>query len=240
MIVGKNISCHYKHKKVSKLILKNVSFELKQGRITTFMGQSGAGKTTLLRCMANLHTYDEGVITCEGRDLKTLSSIERASTIGFVLQQFHLFPHLSVMQNCTYALIEALKLGKEEAESRALEILHLLGMQSFIDAFPAQLSGGQQQRVAIARALVMRPQVLLLDEPTSALDPESKKSLESLLLDLNARGITIALSSHDMPFIRKIMDDVYFMENGEIVEELDQKTEDLASKEKIKQFLSHT
>ena len=112
-------------------------------------------------------------------------------------------------------------------------------MQRFIHSFPSQLSGGQQQRVAIARALVLRPEILLLDEPTSALDPESKKDLESLLLELNAKGITIALSSHDMPFIRKIMDYVYFMEQGELIEEWDQKMESLASKEKIKHFLTH-
>jgi ABC-type polar amino acid transport system ATPase subunit len=112
-------------------------------------------------------------------------------------------------------------------------------MESLAHSFPSQLSGGQQQRVAIARALVLHPHVLLLDEPTSALDPESKKSLETLLLNLHARGITIALSSHDMPFIRKIMDYIYFMEKGEIVQEWDHKTEELASKQKIAHFLSH-
>lgn len=240
MILGKHISWQYKHKRKSSHVLKDVSFELRQGRITTFMGQSGAGKTTLLKCIANLHSQYEGIITCNERNLRTLSPVERASTIGFVLQQFHLFPHLSVLHNCTYALVEALGLSEKEAEQRALEVLDSLGMQSFSQVFPSQLSGGQQQRVAIARALVLRPQVLLLDEPTSALDPDSKKSLESLLLELNAKGITIALSSHDMPFIRKIMDYVYFMEQGAIVEEWDQKTEDLTSKAKIQQFLSHT
>lgn len=239
MISGQHISWKYKHKNKSSHVLKDVSFELKQGRITTFMGQSGAGKTTLLKCIANLHSHYDGIITCNERDLKTLNPVERASTIGFVLQQFHLFPHLSVLHNCTYALIEALGLQKKEAEERALEVLDSLGMQSFSQAFPAQLSGGQQQRVAIARALVLRPEVLLLDEPTSALDPDSKKSLESLLLELNAKGMTIALSSHDMPFIRKIMDYVYFMEQGAIVEEWDQKIEALASKAKIQQFLSN-
>lgn len=239
MISGKNISWIYKNKKQTSTILKGISFELKKGHITTFMGQSGAGKTTLLKCIANLQLNYGGIITCDGQDLKTFNSAERASTIGFVLQQFHLFPHLTVLKNCTYALIANLGLMQHEAEYRAIEMLTVLKMQSFIQAFPSQLSGGQQQRVAIARALVMHPQVLLLDEPTSALDPESKKGLISLLLDLNARGLTIGLSSHDMPFIRSVMDHVYFMEQGGLVEEWNSKSEDLSSKVKIKEFLCH-
>jgi len=239
MICGKKISWKYKSKKGSSPVLKEVSFSLRKGRITTFMGQSGAGKTTLLKCIANLHSHYEGVIACNGKDIREFNPVERASTIGFVLQQFHLFPHLSVLNNCTYALVNVIGMNEAEAENRAIEILNILSMQPFIQSFPSQLSGGQQQRVAIARALVLQPEILLLDEPTSALDPESKKSLESLLLDLNARGFTIALSSHDMPFIKKIMDRVYFMEQGEIIEEWDRELDDLSSKEKIKQFLTH-
>lgn len=237
MICGKNISWKYKNKKESSLVLRNVSFEIRKGRITTFMGQSGAGKTTLLKCIANLHSEYEGIITCNGNSITNFNALERATTIGFVLQQFHLFPHLSVLKNCTYALINTMKLEEAEAEKLASETLNLLSMQQFIHSYPSQLSGGQQQRVAIARALVLHPEILLLDEPTSALDPESKKDLESLLLELNGKGITIALSSHDMPFIRKIMDYVYFMEQGELIEEWDKKIEDLSTKEKIKSFL---
>lgn len=239
MICGKNISWKYKSKKGFSLVLKDVSFEIRKGRITTFMGQSGAGKTTLLKCIANLYSEYEGTITCNGNDITNFNALERATTIGFVLQQFHLFPHLSVLKNCTYALINTMKIAEAEAEKMASETLNVLSMQRFIHSYPSQLSGGQQQRVAIARALVLRPEILLLDEPTSALDPESKKDLESLLLELNAKGISIALSSHDMPFIRKIMDYAYFMEQGELIEEWDQKIEDLESKEKIKQFLTH-
>lgn len=237
MICGKKISWKYKSKHGSPFVLKDISFELKKGRITTFMGPSGAGKTTLLKCIANLHSHYEGMITYAGKDIRNLNPIERASTIGFVLQQFHLFPHLSVLKNCTYALLNALGMKETDAESRAIEILDILGMQSYTHVFPLQLSGGQQQRVAIARALVLQPEILLLDEPTSALDPESKKNLEILLLDLNARGITMVLSSHDMPFIRKIMDRVYFLKQGELIEEWDSKVENLESKPKIKQFI---
>lgn len=239
MICGKNLSWKYKNKKGSSHVLKDVSFEIRKGRITTFMGQSGAGKTTLLKCIVNLHSEYEGIITCNGNDITNFNALERATTIGFVLQQFHLFSHLSVLKNCTHALVNTMKIGEAEAEKTASEILNVLNMQRFIHSFPSQLSGGQQQRVAIARALVLHPEILLLDEPTSSLDPESKKDLESLLLELNAKGITIALSSHDMPFIRKIMDYVYFMEQGELIEEWDQKNETLVSKEKIKQFLAH-
>jgi polar amino acid transport system ATP-binding protein len=238
MISGKQLSLRYKNKNGSLLALNEVSFELKEGRITTFMGQSGAGKTTLLKCIANLHPCYEGIITCNGQDLKTLSPIERATTVGFVLQQFHLFPHLTVLQNCTLALVEVQGVPEEAAKEKAAELLRLLGLESFTSAFPSQLSGGQQQRVAIARALALSPKVLLLDEPTSSLDPESKKSLEILLLELNARGVTIVLSSHDMPFIHRIMDYIYFMENGTIIEAWDHKNEALVSKPKIQHFLS--
>ncbi|MFC2049322.1 amino acid ABC transporter ATP-binding protein [Chlamydiota bacterium] len=240
MISGKNVTWNYKHKKRNTLILNQVSFELKQGRITAFIGKSGAGKTTLLKCIANLHAHYEGIITCDGQDLKNLSSLERSTTIGFVLQQFHLFPHFTALQNCTFALNEVVGLKADEAETRAIETLTLLGMLPFVNAYPAQLSGGQQQRVAIARALVMQPKVLLLDEPTSALDPDSKKSLANVLFDLHAKGLTLALSSHDMPFIKKIMDRIYYMDEGKLVEECDRRVEDPASKEKISQFLIHS
>jgi ABC-type polar amino acid transport system ATPase subunit len=239
MILGKNITSHYKNKKGHKLVLNEVSFELKQNRITTFIGKSGAGKTTLLKCIAHLHGEYEGVITCNGQDLKSLNCLERATTVGFVLQQFHLFPHFTALQNCTYALRKVIGL-KDEAEERAVATLALLGMSPFIHAYPSQLSGGQQQRVAIARALVMQPKILLLDEPTSALDPESKKELEKVLLELHGKGVTLALSSHDMPFIRKIMDRIYYLEEGSLVEEYDARLEDPSSKEKISQFLFHT
>lgn len=239
MISGKNISWQYLKKKNATRILKDVSFEIKSGRITTFLGQSGAGKTTLLKCIANLHAHYEGIITCHEQDLRSLSPVERASTIGFVLQQFHLFSHLTVIQNCTYALVSALGLNKKEAEARTVEILTALNMQQFLHAFPSQLSGGQQQRVAIARALVLRPKVLLLDEPTSSLDPESKNNLAALLLELNAGGMTIALSSHDMPFIRTILDYVYFLEKGELVEEWDQQKVPVATTKRINQFLKY-
>lgn len=237
MISGKNISWRYKQR--TALILKRVSFELRNGCITTFIGKSGAGKTTLLKCIANLHTEYEGIITGLKGNLKNLSSVQRATSVGFVLQQFHLFPHLSVLHNCTYAMTEVLRVPQEDAEKKSLSVLEALNMLEFAQAFPSHLSGGQQQRAAIARALVLDPEVLLLDEPTSSLDPESKKGLESLLLALKAKGITIALSSHDMPFVRKVMDRVYFLEQGELIEEWDREINNFESKVNIKQFLGY-
>lgn len=225
MISGKGVS--WKH------ILKNASFELKKGKITTFMGPSGSGKTSLLKCIVNVHSQYDGIITFGEKDIKDLNPAERASKFGFVLQQFHLFPHFSVLKNCTYALLQVLGMEEEEAEIRAKGILDALGMLPFLEVFPHQLSGGQQQRVAIARALALQPEVLLLDEPTSALDPESKMGLRTLLLDLNAQGITMAFSSHDMPFIRTMEGDIYFMEKGEILDEI-------SSKDKIKKFLKES
>jgi ABC-type polar amino acid transport system ATPase subunit len=239
MIAGQGISLELKTKNGAKVILKQVSFDLMAGRITTFMGPSGAGKTSLLKCVANLHKNYEGTIAFQGKDLKRLDSVDRASTIGFVLQQFHLFPHLTVLKNCTYALASMLGMAESEAEERAQGVLADLSMLAYAQSFPMQLSGGQQQRVAIARALVLRPKILLLDEPTSALDPEAKKGLERLLLDLSSRGMAVALSSHDMPFIRKILDCAYFMENGELVEMWDCKHASLPCIGKIPQFLSH-
>lgn len=237
MIFGKKVSWSYTTKKDSVRVIKEISFTIPKGRITTFIGPSGSGKTTLLKCIANLHANYRGSIFCNGQELKTLPAVERSSTIGFVLQQLHLFSHLSVLENCTFALIKTKFLNPDQAKLQALEILEPLGLLPFIHALPTHLSGGQQQRVAIARALALQPDALLLDEPTSALDPQSKKELEKVLLQLNAQGVTIALSSHDMPFIRQIKDCIYFLQEGEIVEQWDRREELLHPQSKIAQFL---
>jgi ABC-type polar amino acid transport system ATPase subunit len=229
-----------KHAGRASPALNKISCTLPRGEITAFIGKSGAGKTTLLKCMANLYTGYEGNILCNHHNLKNLKHKKRASTIGFVLQQFHLFPHLSVLENCKLALIETLGMSEKEAKEKATTTLESLGMGSFLDSFPLRLSGGQQQRVAIARALVLFPKILLLDEPTSSLDPDTKSSLMTLLLELNQKGITIGFSSHDMPFIQKISNRIYFMENGAITESWDKKRDDLREKQNIENFLSHS
>lgn len=236
MISGKNISFGFKNKKMTSTILKNVSFEIKKGLITAFIGHSGAGKTSLLKCTANLLPYYAGDISYCGNNLKSLNPVERATAIGYVSQQFHLFPHLTVLQNCTYALVETIHHSKQHAEETAIQMLQMLGLETYSTLYPKQLSGGQQQRVAIARALVLQPQVLLLDEPTSALDPKNRTFLEDILLNLKAKGMTIALSSHDMPFVRNIQNRIYFMEDGQIIEE---QGGERFSSGKIRSFLNH-
>lgn len=231
----KGMKINYKHKKGNST-LGDISFEIDKG-ITVFMGPSGAGKTTLLKCIAGLISgYTGDIIYC-GKSLNALSHVDRATSIGFVLQQFSLFPHLTVLQNCSHPLVHVLGLSANDARERAKEVLRSLGMETFENGYPRELSGGQQQRVAIARALVLKPSVLLLDEPTSALDPTSKGCLEALLLELRKQGITIAMSSHDMHFISKMMDRIYFLEEGRIVEEYDQRFDQLENKKRIANFL---
>jgi ABC-type polar amino acid transport system ATPase subunit len=232
----KGISLTLKHK--NTIILNRISFEIKQGSITAFMGKSGGGKTSLLKCVANLYSYYEGHLTCKGKEIKSFSPKERASTLGFVAQQFHLFPHLSVLGNCAYAL-EGVHIEGKKSRDLIEEALTFLGMGAYLHAYPSELSGGQQQRVAIARALVLRPKILLLDEPTSALDPESKEIVQKLLARLKEEGMTIGYCSHDMGFIQKISDHVIFIENGTCIETWDCSKEELSSKEKIYHFLTH-
>lgn len=239
MIKGTNISLKYKRGNTIQSILEQASFEISRERLTVFLGESGAGKTSLLKCVANLYTQYEGEILMGNEEIKSLEPHKRAASIGFVHQQFHLFPHMTIMENCTHPLQKILSFSKEEASLRSEEILFSLGISELQHSFPGKLSGGQQQRAAIARALVMNPKVLLFDEPTSALDPNSKKSFETLLYALMEKGMTIALSSHDMLFIRNVLDRAYFLEKGQIVETFDQNKEDLSMTPKIQEFIYH-
>lgn len=226
MLTAKNITYSYG----SKMILERVSFSLQEGKISTFMGTSGAGKTTLLKCAAHLHSTYEGNITFDGVEVRSFTPVERAAVVGYVHQQYHLFPHLTVLKNCTYAL-------KGDCGD-PIALLKKLGMGEYLHVYPRELSGGQQQRVAIARALVLKPKVLLLDEPTAALDPDSKRGLKQVLEELVADGFTLALSSHDLPFIKEVSDRIYFLEGGKLIEEWECKKGDLALYPKIHRFLS--
>ncbi len=216
MIRGKAISTLYGN----KLALDRVEFTVPKGRITSFIGPSGAGKTTLLRCIAQLQGY-QGALTYQGQELKAMSRVERVHAIGFVFQQFNLFPHFSVLENCIHPLINVASVSDEKAQKKAKEVLDSLGMLKFVYHSPRDLSGGQQQRVALARALCLEPQVLLFDEPTSSLDPESSRVVHGIMKDLVDRGYTVVVSSHDMSFLKKIIDNVYFLKDGFIVEHYD-------------------
>lgn len=236
LITAKNLFLKYDNAK--KNALDDVSFEVPEGRITQFLGKSGSGKTTLLKCIANLQTNFTGTLRFKDQSIKSLSSKERASSIGYVSQSFDLFPHMTVLENCVHPQIMVLGKTRAIAEQKAHEQLSHLGMAEYLDRFPKNLSGGQKQRVSIARALCMDSKLLLLDEPTSALDPESSRKLTGILRSLQKEGVTIALSTHDMTFARSLLDQVYFMENGVVVEYFDAEKSKLDDTVTIKGFFS--
>lgn len=241
MIRGKEVLVSYAHsaalhEKSARAALNGVSFEIKSGNITAFIGKSGAGKTTLLQCVAQLLDHYSGQIMCNEKPLRDFSIKERAHQVGFVFQNFNLFSHMTVLANCVDPLLIR-GITQETAERKSYEKLRLLGMEQYAHRFPVHLSGGQQQRVALARALVLEPQVLLLDEPTASLDPENTLLLAGIIKKLSSQGIAIAISSQDMGFVRMIRDRIYFLEHGSIVEFSDS-DESLQQSEKIKNFLA--
>lgn len=199
-----------------KTILNNVTFQMPKGTITAFIGPSGAGKTSLIKCIANLYDHYTGTLLYDGIPVKNLLSKERAQAIGFIFQQFNLFDHFTVLENCSYALVKLHDIPPSKAQETVLEILHMLNMAAYKDCYPAKLSGGQQQRVAIARALCLQPRILLLDEPTSALDPQATRAVAQLLKKLCKDSITIGISSHDMDLVHAVADIIYCIEDGQI------------------------
>lgn len=237
LINAKNLVLYYKSNKLPAL--ENVSFSVDEGRITLFLGKSGSGKTTLLKCIANLITKFTGDLTYKNRPIKDMSARDRATHIGFVAQSFDLFPHMNALSNCTHPQVHVLKRSEEEAKSIALMQLAHLGMNDYVDRFPNELSGGQKQRVSIARALCMNSRLLLLDEPTSALDPESSRKLVEILRVLNKEGVTIALSTHDMSLAKNLLDRIYFMKDGRIIEYFDAQLKDVSETIAIKNFFAH-
>ncbi len=202
-------------------VLKDVNLSVKQGDKIVVCGPSGSGKSTLIRCINRLEAHDSGTIIVDGNvldeDLRVVDEVRRE--VGMVFQQFNLFPHLSILDNCTLAPIQVRKMDREAAEQQAMALLERVRIPEQAHKFPNQLSGGQQQRAAIARSLCMTPKVMLFDEPTSALDPEMIKEVLDVMLDLAEGGMTMIVVTHEMGFARTVADRVVFMDDGRILEE---------------------
>ncbi len=202
-------------------VLRDIDLEVKRGERIVICGPSGSGKSTLIRCINRLEQHQEGVIEVDGTpldgSLKNLEAIR--SNVGMVFQQFNLFPHMSVLENCTLAPIWVKHMPQDEAEAQARKFLERVRIPDQADKYPGQLSGGQQQRVAIARALCMNPDIMLFDEPTSALDPEMIKEVLDVMVELAEDGMTMLCVTHEMGFARQVADRVIFMDEGEIVEQ---------------------
>ena len=202
-------------------VLRDIDLEVARRERIVVCGPSGSGKSTLIRCVNRLEAYQEGRIVVDGTELtnnlKNIDAIRRE--VGMVFQQFNLFPHLTVLENCTLAPIWVRKMPKAEARRIAMEYLERVRIPEQADKYPGQLSGGQQQRVAIARSLCMRPTIMLFDEPTSALDPEMIKEVLEVMVDLAESGMTMLVVTHEMGFASQVADRVIFMDAGQIVEQ---------------------
>ena len=201
-------------------VLRNINLTVRQGERIVVCGPSGSGKSTLVRCVNRLEEHQRGSIIVDGveltRDVKRIDEVRR--DVGIVFQSFNLFPHLTVLENCTLAPIWVRKMPKREAEDVAMKFLTRVKIPEQAPKYPARLSGGQQQRVAIARALCMNPRIMLFDEPTSALDPEMVKEVLDTISELAQEGMTMMVVTHEMGFAKQVADRVVFMDNGEIVE----------------------
>jgi len=201
-------------------VLKNINLEVQQKQKIVICGPSGSGKSTLIRCINRLEEHQEGKITVDGNELtEDTKDIEKIrAEVGMVFQQFNLFPHLSILDNCTLAPIWVKKMPKKDAEELAMNQLKQVQIDDQANKYPGQLSGGQQQRCAIARALCMQPKIMLFDEPTSALDPEMIKEVLDAMVNLAKQGMTMIVVTHEMGFAKEVADEVIFMDEGMIVE----------------------
>jgi len=201
-------------------VLKEIDLEVKAKEKIVVCGPSGSGKSTLIRCINRLEEHQKGTIIVDGteisEDTKNIEHIR--AEVGMVFQQFNLFPHLSILDNCTLAPIWVKKMSKKDAEALATEHLERVQIIDQAQKFPGQLSGGQQQRAAIARALCMEPKIMLFDEPTSALDPEMIKEVLDVMVNLAKQGMTMIVVTHEMGFAKEVADQMIFMDEGMIVE----------------------
>ncbi|MEL7977729.1 amino acid ABC transporter ATP-binding protein [Isoptericola sp. F-RaC21] len=234
-------------------VLKGVSLDVPRGSVTVVLGPSGSGKSTLLRCVNELEEITAGSIHVDGdlmgyrRDDKGVLHrlhpkviAKQRSRIGMVFQRFHLFPHMTALENVMEAPMQVRGLSKAQARQRALQLLERVGLSDRVEHYPAQLSGGQQQRVAIARALAMDPELMLFDEPTSALDPELVGEVLAVMQDLARSGMTMIVVTHEIGFAREVADRVVFMDDGVIVEQgAPGDVLDNPSEPRLRDFLAH-
>ena len=225
--------------------LFNINLTANDGDVVVLLGPSGAGKSTLIRTLNLLEVPQAGELSIANNqfdlsantDPKQIRQLRR--DVGMVFQQYHLWPHMTVLQNLIEAPMKILGVSEPEAKQQALELLQRLRLEEFADRFPVYLSGGQQQRVAIARALMMKPQVLLFDEPTAALDPEITAQIVSIIEELQQTGITQVIVTHEVNVAKKVATKVVYMEQGRIIEMGDKTCFDKPQTEQFKQYLSH-
>ncbi|RII09364.1 Glutamine transport ATP-binding protein GlnQ [Streptomyces sp. YIM 130001] len=226
------VDVHGVHKSFGPVeVLRGVDLQVRAGEVTVVLGPSGSGKSTLLRTINHLEKVNSGWISIDGEligyrrsgdklhELRERDVLRQRTHIGFVFQNFNLFPHLTVLENLVEAPVSALRRSRKEAEETAHRLLERVGLDDRAGAYPRQLSGGQQQRVAIARALALEPKVLLFDEPTSALDPELVGEVLDVIRDLGHSGTTMIVVTHEMGFAREVADTVVFMDDGLVVEQ---------------------
>jgi general L-amino acid transport system ATP-binding protein len=201
-------------------VLKNIDLQVDKGERIVICGPSGSGKSTMIRCINRLEEHQQGQIIVDGveltNDLKNIDTVRRE--VGMVFQHFNLFPHLTVLENCTLAPVWVRGMPKKDADATAMQYLERVHIPEQANKYPGQLSGGQQQRVAIARSLCMQPHIMLFDEPTSALDPEMISEVLDVMIDLAETGMTMLCVTHEMGFARKVANRVLFMDEGEIIE----------------------
>lgn len=207
MLELKNISKKFKDKE----ILSNFNLKVEENKILAIVGPSGGGKTTLLRMLAGLESIDTGEIIFNGENLP-LNELEKRNLLGFVFQDFQLFPHMTVLENLVISPIQTMGIKKDEAEAKAIKLLEQLGLENHCKSYPHSLSGGQKQRVALARAMMIEPKIIGYDEPTSALDPELRLEVEKLILQNKKLGITQIVVTHDLQFAENIADDILKVE----------------------------
>lgn len=200
-------------------VLKGVNLSVDEGEVVVIIGPSGSGKSTILRCINYLEEPTGGEISVDGISLSSETNVDLVrKEVGMVFQRFHLFPHMTALENIMLAPMKVRKLSRQQAEEEARQLLQKVGLSEKADAYPEKLSGGQQQRVAIARALAMKPKIMLFDEPTSALDPEMVKEVLAVMKALAAEGMTMVVVTHEMGFARDVATRVAFVDGGKILE----------------------